>query len=311
MKKLIYFLFTLFSLESSAQKIFQMSDVEFLMVKKEFGSAITLLDKMVDKHPAKDTLYTNRGICYFELKKIQQAYYDLTKAIHFNPNMERAYLYRAKAFISSNETNEAINDLNMAVKLARDDNSLIYALVLRGSARCEIRQFDGSIEDSKTVLAIDSNNIEALNNLGLVFNMLGQNEEGLACLYKINKIDSTLLFVPINIGFVLMSTEQYSEAIEWMNKAIKIDSSQPLAYNNRGYAKFKLGKTQEALSDINKSISLWENNNYAYRNRALVYLEMKEVDKACADMKKSMELGYTEQYGNEIKDLYQTNCSKR
>jgi tetratricopeptide (TPR) repeat protein len=72
---------------------------------------------------------------------------------------------------------------------------------------------------------------------------------------------------------------------------------------------YKLGRTKEALTDVNKSLKLDEANSYAYKNRALIYLEMKDTGKACEDLNKALELGFTEQYGNEVKELKIKHCS--
>ncbi|MDQ3051027.1 MAG: tetratricopeptide repeat protein [Bacteroidota bacterium] len=286
------------------------AEVDTLMKNGKFAAAKSLLDKLIAKNPGNDTLLTKRGISYYELDKIQLSYDDLSAAIKANPQMANAYLYRGRVFLSSNENSEAINDLNMAIRHASDDSVKINSYLTRASARMMMRQLEGAIEDAKAVLAIDSNNIPALNNMGMSLDQLGRHDEGLESLYKIAAIDSTIIYVPMNIGFIMISMERYAEAIEWIDKALQIDNAQPLAYNNRGYAKLKLGRPKEALTDINKSLSIKEKNNYAYRNRALVYLELNEKVKACLDLQKSLDLGFTEQYGNEVKDLYRTNCVK-
>ncbi len=311
MKKALLLILMLYYSISYAQSHDEKSKADELMMQGKYTSAKAILDKLIKKDAKNDSLLTNRGICFYELHKIQDAYDDLTSAIAVNSKMAMAYLYRAKVFMSADEPHEAINDLNMAVRYAPDDSVKVWSLLVRSSAKLNVRQTEGGIEDSKAVLAIDSLNIGALNGLALALNQNGNHDEGLECLYKLWSIDSTLAFVPMNIGFIMISKNEFELAIEWINKAIKLDVKQPLTYNNRGYAKLKLGQVNEALIDINKSLSLYENNNYAYRNRALVYLEMKEIDKACADMQRSIDLGYTEEYGNEIKDLMHENCTKK
>lgn len=311
MRILFGVLFLFYVSGAFAQNNSKMSEIDTLMKQGKYSAAKSQLDKQISRNPGNDSLLTRRGICFYELNKSQDAYDDLSAAIAKNPQMAMAYLYRAKVLMSAGETPEAVNDLNLAVRHAPDDSVRVWSLMNRAGARLKMRQTTGAIEDDSAALAIDSLNIGALNDMGMALNQLGRHDEGLECLYKISRIDSTLIFVPMNIGFILMSKERYAEAIEWINKALKLDDKQPLAYNNRGYAKLKSGNTKEALTDINKSLSIKENNNYAYRNRALVYIEMKEIDKACADMRRSVELGFTEQYGNEVKDLMRTHCSKK
>ena len=54
--------------------------------------------------------------------------------------------------------------------------------------------------------------------------------------------------------------------------------------------------------------SSFPTNSYAYRNRALVNLELKQNDKACTDLEAAMKFRFTEQYGPEVKELYEQHC---
>ena len=74
--------------------------------------------------------------------------------------------------------------------------------------------------------------------------------------------------------------------------------------------KLKLGNTKEALKDVNKSLKIKEFNAYAYKNRALIYIELGQNENACLDLKQAIDYGYSQQYGDEVKELIKTNCIK-
>ena len=85
--------------------------------------------------------------------------------------------------------------------------------------------------------------------------------------------------------------------------------NEPLGYSNRAYNKMMIEDLDGALLDINKSISIYPENSYAYMVRALILIEKKELIRACLDISKSLDEGFTEMYGERVKELKKTYCN--
>ena len=73
------------------------------------------------------------------------------------------------------------------------------------------------------IIQIEPNNIGALNNLGLVFQSLGESQEAISCYKKVIGIDTNYVNANFNLGNVLNSLGNYIEAKKYYKKVIRID----------------------------------------------------------------------------------------
>jgi tetratricopeptide (TPR) repeat protein len=71
-----------------------------------------------------------------------------------------------------------------------------------------------------------------------------------------------------------------------------------------------LNDLKGALDDVNHSLQLYPQNSYAYKNRALIFIAMKQYSKACADLQIAIQLGFTQMYGDEVKNLLEQYCTR-
>jgi len=115
----------------------------------------------------------------------------------------------------------------------------------------------------------------------------------------------------MNIGYVYQRMEKYDSAFIYLEKARILDPKNPYTLNNISYTQLKLDDLKGAMKSVNASLKTFPGNSYAYRNRALVYLAMSENEKACEDLYSAVKYGFTEQYGREVKDLIEENCTNK
>ena len=108
-----------------------------------------------------------------------------------------------------------------------------------------------------------------------------------------------------NLGDFSGAIEDYTIAIDMVN-----GDNDANAYSNRGHAQMMLEKYKDAITDIQKAISLDPNNSYSFRNRALLFIEIKNMNMACVDLQQSLDLGFTDSYGDEVKELIEKYCTK-
>jgi Tfp pilus assembly protein PilF len=78
--------------------------------------------------------------------------------------------------------------------------------------------------------------------------------------------------------------------------------------NNLGYAELRAGDANSALKHIQRSIEINPSNSYAFRNLGHVWKEMGDLEKACEAYKQALDLGFTNRYGPEVKQHYETYC---
>ena len=223
-------------------------------------------------------------------------------AISINSNNELMYAFRANFFLKFREFDKAI-------KLSKNDTLKLKFYTNRGAAKSKKRDFKGAYKDLINAYKIDSTNVGTLVNLGAVSDEIGKKDETIFYLKKAIQIDSTCYPAYGNLGFQYQEAGNYNEAIKHFNKVLELVPNEPLGYSNRAYNKMMIEDLDGALLDINKSISIYPENSYAYMVRALILIEKKELIRACLDISKSLDEGFTEMYGERVKELKKTYCN--
>lgn len=276
--------------------------------KEDFKKAASYSEKLSEKFPAEEDGFYWLGRAKLNLKKYDESYAAFTKAIQINNKNVYSYFYRAVILTIAKKPQDAINDLNMAIKYNSVDTMTYHLYLLRSSERSSVRDFEGVISDSFVALNKDSTSKDAMSGLAMALNETGKKEEAITWLKKVLTIDSTAFEIYQNIGFILSGMERYADAMEYFDKAIKSSPNEAFPYSNRGHVKMKMKDYEGALQDINKSIKLNPGNSYAFRNRALVHLEMKDPLRACRDLETARKLGFDKLYGDEVNHLIAEHC---
>lgn len=58
--------------------------------RQNYQSAIAFYTEAIEKNPGEDVLFSNRALCYSNLKKTRKALFDLEKAVSLNPTNVKA-----------------------------------------------------------------------------------------------------------------------------------------------------------------------------------------------------------------------------
>lgn len=302
---MVLFTGSLFSQSSTSEKAKAAYD------KKNYKEAIKLYSKLIDINNAGYLDYYYRGNAYFELKMMQQAYDDFATCVKLAPDFSEGWFARGSLLINDTQAQDAINDLNMAVKYAKNDTIKSLSYANRGSAKLYVQNYDGTIKDCLEALKIDSvtrRSRGAWINLSTAYGYQHKYDLSVPILKKMYNRDSNDVAVISNLGFELSLLEKYDDAIYYFNRALRINANEPYALSNKSYALLKLGKASEALGLINKSIDLLPSNSYAYKNLGLIYLDLKQKNKACEAFDMAIKKGFNDTYGGEVRELISNHC---
>ena len=176
--------------------------------------------------------------------------------------------------------------------------------------------FDGSGASSSS--AQSEQDINAINDVGLLYYNSGNYEEAIAEFKKILKKKPDHDVAYFNIGCVYQKKKDWKEAERafsavlelipddgeaqkrlisvceaWVNQLTNELSAQPdnaSLHNDLGRAYLSMGKLEEAYQEISKAISLKANLAGAYYNFAELYVKKQSPDKALAEIKKACEI---------------------
>jgi tetratricopeptide (TPR) repeat protein len=130
--------------------------------------------------------------------------------------------------------NFAFGQINDTKELFSHGTNLLYA----GQYQDAIGYFD-------KVLAIDQNNIQALNNKGFALSQLGQYQDAIGYFDKVLAIDPEFLDAIGNKGVILFLLGQYQDAIGYFDKVLAIDPTNSYAKENKQNAQAELNKTKD------------------------------------------------------------------
>lgn len=136
--------------------------------------SVTLWSYEISLFP--DTLpiaYTNRGIAYGGLGRIDDAHKDFDRAIEILPTHVKGYYNRAKVWSIKVMEEEAIADLTIAIELKPNYAGAYFN---RGNSYARLGRYKKAIADYETALAIRPGDSEAMMNISRAYGIMGDNE---------------------------------------------------------------------------------------------------------------------------------------
>ena len=178
---------------------------------------------------------------------------------------------RAAAYFSQGRLEEAIQDLNQAVKL---NPNYAHAFVHRGEVYRAMGQDERAIQDFDQAIKLEPNYAHAFRERGRTYSHQGQ----------------------------------HKRAIENFDQAIKFSPAYSGALDDRCLSRAALGQLQEALADCNNAMWLrpGQRRATALTARGIVYLKMKQFDSAIADFSAALKL-----VPNDASSLYGRGLAER
>jgi len=176
----------------------------------------------------------------------------------------------------------------------------------KGNERLQSGDFQGAVNALTKALAKDPENFGALLNRGLAYENLKQYDKALA------DYDRAIAIVPAfgrayhNRGHVHSKMAQYERAVADYDEALKnannvvieaqgeiVEVDKAAVHYDRGNALYELKKLDEAVASYTSAIAIDGRFAPAYNNRGVVRFELGDKPAACADRTKACELGFT------------------
>jgi len=140
------------------------------------------------------------------------------------------------------------------------------------------------------VLKIDPNHSQALNNLGNIFQDLGEHQKAKNCYEKAIEISPDYVDAHYNLGNMFKNLGEHQKAKDCYEKAIEIDPNHVDAHNNLGNIFHKLGENQKAKDCYEKVIEIDPNHVDAHNNLGNIFHKLGENQKAKDCYEKVIEI---------------------
>ena len=199
------------------------------------------------------TLYSDRGVAKWRLKRLDEAVADFTKAVSLNPEYAPGYNNRGNVYLEMNRAEDAYKDFDRAVSLAPDFG---VAYSNRANANQRLNRLDAAEKDFRKAIELMPGSAIPLNGRGKIASAGGQN---------------------------------YT-ALRYLNRAITLNAQYAPAYQNRAVIYTVLRRNEEAAQDLDKVIALAPDNASLYVARGKVYARDNRWSQAFRDFSKAVEL---------------------
>ena len=220
---------------------------------QQISGCTAIIESASDELSMLATAFNNRASAYFSQGLIEQAIRDLDQAVKLNPNYAHAFVHRGMAYRSMGQYDRAIQDFDQAIKL---EPNYTHAFAERGSAYSHQGQHQRAIQDFDQAIKLEPNYTHAFVERGSVYSHQGQHQR----------------------------------AIQDFDQAIRLDPASGRALNDRCLSRATLGQLQEALADCNNALWLRRRLGRAItlNVRGIVYLKMNQFESAIADFDEAL-----------------------
>lgn len=128
------------------------------------------------------------------------------------------------------------------------------------------------------------------NNLGNVYNDIGDADTALLALEHAVEINPTLSESRANLGNIYLEKDRVEDAVRQYLAALQLNPNDPKTHNNLGNAYMELDRFSFAVSSYRQSLALDPNFVDAYRNLALVFTQHERYGQALSELRQAISL---------------------
>jgi tetratricopeptide (TPR) repeat protein len=240
-----------------------------------FKKAIDCYKKAMNGTKSDKEAYNNMALVYQALGDFESAESALDEALKLDPEYAIAWEAKGYLYASQNRLDEAVGLFKKALSIGENKPDIWVILGIINATQLKL---DDALEHYHKALSLDPNNVNALNNGGLVYHLLSQLREERE------------------------SIEMLENAVDFFETALSIDPNKAEIWNNYGVVLGFLGRFKAGLRAFEKALLLSPDYGFAYFNRARIYLQMGNRKKAIIHLKKALELDES-LYKEAVEDL--------
>lgn len=283
--------------------------------------ALMDLHSAIKDAPDTPDLYLKRGNLYAAMEQYDLAEVDMRKIASLDPENPTGYIGLAVIAMLQERQEDAIQNLNEAIKVAPDEGFLYY---LRANVYIKLEHYDEAMddiiytiansladEDTYTLLNIIATQAmptleaklmalesvsktgEFLFLIGLAHQNIGDNKGALEYYQQVTERQELTDLVASQIATAYQGLGDYSSALKYIDEAISLD---PTDYSYI-YAKAQMltedDNLRRALAESNKYVSLVPDDPDGYYQRAQIKSKLQDLQGAIDDYSKTIELNDT------------------
>src|SRR2546421_9191524 len=200
--------------------------------------------------------YLNRAVRHIRNKEMDEALSDLNEALKLNPKYAMAYLLRADVRDTKGDKEGALLDYNRAIELAPSTPGMEVAYNNRSVIRLAKNDIDGALEDIKNAINLNSRIAAFYNQRAIIQLQKGKPDDAVSDYEKALELNPNLPSAYYGLGSYRLKQGNFDDALADYSKAIELMPSYADAYVSRGIARGLNSDLDKAISDIKKGVAL-------------------------------------------------------
>ena len=214
---------------------------EELLAKGQYEQALTVFTKLIDSNPDSEKLYHSRARAYLGLKQYERAILECEIGMGKSNSITSYYNYLNLQAIIYTQIGDYQRAGEICAKAISAVPHFAQAYSIRASVYFYQRDYYHALKDCEKAIQLDSSNTLAYKVKGWIHAKAGEIDKG-----------------------------ELLKAIDCFTKVIRVEPRDGETYYNRGLAYYKLGEKEKALSDFNRVIEIRSDEELVQKARQII-----------------------------------------
>ncbi|RRN77847.1 tetratricopeptide repeat protein [Pseudoxanthomonas sp. SGD-10] len=185
------------------------------------------------------------------------------EALTYFPNNPELYIYTAIAYSQLQQTEKAVSYLTHALSFELADPAKVQVYTSLGDAYQKLKNYRESSKAYESALAIDPNNVYALNNYAYYLSLRNEDlDKAEKMSLRSNQLNPGNASFLDTYAWILFRQKKYKEAKDWIEQAIEANGAKNgVIMEHYGDILYHLNQKDEALSNWKKALELGEDSS--------------------------------------------------
>ena len=231
--------------------------------------------------------YNNLGAMLVRQEKYDEALEDLDMAMKLRPGLIGLYFSRGVTYFLAQQFDKAVDDFDKYIKKEPKDPS---AYLNRGATYLFLTDTTKALADYNKAISLDRFDPEGYIRRGRVHALRKDYKEAISDMDKAISLDTTNTFAYFNRALMYYDQSDYNSAMADLNRVLRDEPGNALTLYNRSLISAQVGNFEDALEDMDHVININPDNVLAYYNRASYFVQMERWLDALDDYDKAIEL---------------------